>query len=81
VADTFGGTGKSFDWDRLALYRAKLPYFLAGGLGPENIREALENSSPYALDLNSKVELAPGKKDMEKIKECLRLIKVWEKSG
>lgn len=66
----FGGTGKAFDWDLLRAHPLPLPFFLAGGLGPENIDAALA-AAPYAVDLNSKVEIAPGRKDLAKVAACL----------
>jgi phosphoribosylanthranilate isomerase len=70
----FGGTGKAFDWDLLKAHPLPLPTMLAGGLGPENLAAALA-THPFALDLNSKVEIAPGKKDLGKIKACLDAIR------
>ena len=58
-----GGTGKTFDW--AIARRAKsfgLPIILAGGIGPENAARAVEEVSPYGLDVNSGVECAPGRK-------------------
>jgi phosphoribosylanthranilate isomerase len=63
-----GGTGKAFDWTLIP--QTSKPFFLAGGIGPENIREALAAVRPFALDLNSKLEVAPGVKDTGKIREC-----------
>lgn len=58
-----GGTGKSFDWSLIKNYELPKPYILAGGLGPDNILEALTKVKPAAIDLNSKVEISPGIKD------------------
>jgi phosphoribosylanthranilate isomerase len=82
LLDTFqkgkaGGTGKTFDWSlALKAKEAGLFVILAGGLGPENILEAIRSVKPYAVDINSGIEKRPGKKDpvlmkqlMEKIKE------------
>jgi phosphoribosylanthranilate isomerase len=69
----FGGSGKSFAWDLLRAHPLPLPVFLAGGLGPGNLAEALK-ARPFAVDLNSQVEIAPGKKDLEKVKACLRQV-------
>lgn len=66
----FGGTGQAFAWDLLKAHPLPLPIFLAGGLGPDNLAAALK-ARPFAVDLNSKVEIAPGKKDLEKVKACL----------
>ncbi|MDB5106593.1 MAG: Phosphoribosylanthranilate isomerase [Fibrobacteres bacterium] len=73
-AGGFGGSGKAFDWDLLKRHPLPLPFFLAGGLGPHNLSQALAACSPFAVDLNSKVETGPGKKDPEKVKACLELV-------
>jgi phosphoribosylanthranilate isomerase len=64
-----GGTGEKFNWD-LAIEARKLgrPIFLAGGLTPENVAEAVRHVEPYAVDVSSGVEASPGKKDHRKIK-------------
>ncbi|OBW41839.1 N-(5'-phosphoribosyl)anthranilate isomerase [Chryseobacterium sp. MOF25P] len=66
----FGGTGKSFDWDVLNEIKIPLPYFLSGGISLENFHQLKTiNQQPFALDINSKFEIEPGIKDVEKIKE------------
>lgn len=70
----FGGSGKTFDWNLLARHPLPLPFFLAGGLGPHNLAEALAACEPFAVDLNSKVEVSPGRKDLEKVKACLKIV-------
>ena len=62
-----GGTGKTFDWHLLQKVRPPGPLILAGGLQPENIAEAIAVALPYAVDVNSGVESAPGKKDLAKL--------------
>ena len=68
-----GGNGYTFSWEVLKDYPSRKPYFLSGGIGPEEagkIKEFLtrpESRSCYALDLNSKFELEPGLKDVEKL--------------
>jgi phosphoribosylanthranilate isomerase len=74
-AGSFGGSGKTFDWGLLGRHPLPLPYFLAGGLGPHNLAEALASTSPFAVDLNSKVEVSPGHKDLEKVKACLAIVR------
>lgn len=71
-----GGTGEVSSWDlaRRGKDLAQGRIILAGGLGPENIRSALTEVSPMALDINSKVEMRPGKKDPTKLREVMELI-------
>src|SRR5271170_3047844 len=70
-----GGTGKTFDWKiaRRATRHGRI--FLAGGLTPENIGEAIRAARPYAVDVTSGVEAKPGKKDPAKIKSLMRAVK------
>lgn len=57
-----GGTGETFDWDSIPEdLRSKI--ILAGGLKPDNVADAIKKIRPYAVDLSSGVELAPGIKD------------------
>jgi phosphoribosylanthranilate isomerase len=58
-----GGTGESFDWELLAGRRSAIPMILAGGLTPDNVAEAISIVRPYAVDVASGVESAPGVKD------------------
>ncbi len=63
-----GGTGKSFDW-KLARDAARFGrIILAGGLTPENVTEAVREARPFAVDVASGVESAPGKKDPSKLR-------------
>jgi phosphoribosylanthranilate isomerase len=74
--DKLGGTGASFNWD-LAIEAQKLgkPIFLAGGLTPENVAEAVRRVRPYAVDVSSGVESSPGKKDPQKVAAFVRAAK------
>jgi phosphoribosylanthranilate isomerase len=68
----FGGTGHSFDW---AIAEEAVSYgrmILAGGLTPENVREAVRRVQPYGVDVSSGVELRVGKKDPEKVQDFIR---------
>jgi phosphoribosylanthranilate isomerase len=60
-----GGSGESFDWSGIG--NIDKPMILAGGLTPENVARAIEIAHPFAVDVSSGVESAPGKKDREKI--------------
>lgn len=59
----WGGTGKSFDWSLLEQRDSEVPGIVAGGLGPENVAEAIRVTHPYAVDVASGVEAEPGRKD------------------
>ena len=64
----FGGSGEVFDWDvarRTSAFAKKL--FLAGGLNATNVRSAIEAVQPFAVDVCSGVESAPGRKDLGKL--------------
>jgi phosphoribosylanthranilate isomerase len=58
-----GGTGESFDWGLLRGRRSKVPLILAGGLRPDNVAAAIAEVRPFAVDVASGVESAPGIKD------------------
>nr|WP_245536757.1 phosphoribosylanthranilate isomerase [Solitalea canadensis] len=71
----YGGTGLAFNWQLLKQYDQSKPYFLSGGLGIENSNDiASFNSSGGnigTLDFNSKLEVSPGLKDVEKVREVI----------
>jgi phosphoribosylanthranilate isomerase len=79
VADKLGGTGEKFNWD-LALEARKLgrPIFLAGGLTPANVADAVKLVQPYAVDVSSGVEAEPGKKDHAKVRAFIQAAKTVE---
>ncbi len=62
-----GGTGTRFDWSLLAAHKHKLPWGLAGGLTPDNVKDALDQTRAQLVDTSSGVESAPGIKDVDKI--------------
>ncbi|MFQ4145323.1 phosphoribosylanthranilate isomerase [Chlorogloeopsis sp. ULAP02] len=62
-----GGTGKTLDWQMLQQFDPSCPWFLAGGLTPDNILEALNQVHPGGIDLSSGVEHTPGDKDLDKV--------------
>jgi len=73
----YGGTGKAFNWQKLKEYPFEKPYFLSGGLSLDNLEEAInfEDKRLVGLDLNSKFEIEPGLKDIEKLKLALKIIR------
>lgn len=67
-----GGTGRSFDWTVARQAAAFGRVILAGGLGPENVAQAIAAARPYAVDVNSGIESAPGRKDHRLLREFMR---------
>jgi phosphoribosylanthranilate isomerase len=65
--DKRGGTGETFDWALLARRRSKIPLVLSGGLRAENVGAAIAATRPYAVDVASGTESAPGIKDPAKL--------------
>lgn len=60
-----GGSGRPFDWQLVG--RAGRRFVLAGGLGPDNVREAIATAAPWGVDASSRLESAPGRKDPAKV--------------
>jgi len=72
-AGLYGGTGKTSNWDLAK--RISRPLILSGGLNENNVSEALHKVKPAALDINSGMESAPGKKDPAKIARIMQIIR------
>jgi phosphoribosylanthranilate isomerase len=72
--DTGGGTGRTFDWSLLEQHPPSKPFFLAGGINPDNVAEAIERTKPFAIDIASGVESAPGIKDHSKLRKLFERI-------
>jgi phosphoribosylanthranilate isomerase len=69
----YGGTGAVFDWTTASAVKEMIPQlYLAGGLTPENVAEAVREVRPYAVDVASGVESAPGKKDPKKVEAFIK---------
>ena len=73
--DQLGGTGKTLDWRSLQTFAPTRPWFLAGGLNPDNVLTALNKLSPNGIDLSSGVEKSPGDKDLSKVRQLFEQIK------
>ena len=68
------GSGQIFDWGRLDTTELAQPFFIAGGLNEDNVEEAIQHFTPYAVDVSSGVE-TNGQKDHEKIRRFIERVK------
>jgi phosphoribosylanthranilate isomerase len=68
VAGTRGGSGETFEWELARAHPGPIPVILSGGLTPDNVTAAIETMHPFAVDVASGVEAAPGRKDHEKLR-------------
>ena len=75
-----GGSGRPLLWENLQSLNAPRPWLLAGGVGPENIADALKVCRPAGLDMNSALEDAPGVKNHDRIRQALTLIENFSQS-
>ena len=75
VSGEYGGTGVVFDWDVAVEAKNYGKIILSGGLNPENVSEAITKVNPYGIDLSSGVEIKPGKKDIRKVEEIVKICK------
>src|ERR1700761_2142177 len=75
--DKHGGSGQSFDWSLLDKYKLGIPFFLSGGLSLENLDEveAIQHPQFYGVDLNSRFEVEPGLKDIDKLKKAFEILR------
>lgn len=72
LLDSGTGTGKVFDWSKIP--SLKKPMLLAGGLGVDNVKDAINAVNPYAVDMSSSVE-TNGVKDYDKIKQAIDIVR------
>ena len=77
LKESFGGTGQQFDWSILKKAKIEKPFFLSGGIGPGDAQKvkAFKHPDFFAIDVNSKFEMAPGLKDMAAILKFLQDLK------
>lgn len=68
VSGRRGGSGETFEWDLARNHRGTVPVILSGGLTPNNVAEAVATVQPFAVDVASGVEAAPGRKDPAKLR-------------
>lgn len=81
VAGMHGGTSQAFEWGAVGPPPSWAPVFVAGGLGPANVGEAIECLRPYAVDVSSGVESSPGVKDHSKINEFCAAVRAADQGA
>jgi len=74
-----GGTGKMFDWSIVSELHLERPVILAGGLSSDNIANAISTVHPYAVDINSGIEIEPGIKDHVALKKIMNILSRHDK--
>lgn len=73
----YGGSGKTFDWAILDNYKLDKPFLLSGGISLDNLAQIKQIDHPafYGVDLNSKFEIEPGFKDIEKLEQAFKILR------
>ena len=77
-----GGSGLQFDWSVLSAYDGNTPFLLSGGIGPDDAERLTSHLSPLiskhciGIDLNSRFEVAPALKDINKLKEFIKKVRI-----
>jgi phosphoribosylanthranilate isomerase len=71
---TPGGTGETFDWELARRHPRTPPMVLSGGLDPDNVGAAIDTARPFAVDVVTGTEAAPGRKDPAKLKAFVRAV-------
>jgi len=77
----YGGTGKTSNWELAVKLKEMRPLILSGGLKPGNILTAIRTVSPDAIDVNSGVEMSPGKKDPKKVQNIIEIVRTAGKKS
>ena len=75
--DTYGGSGNTFNWSLLDKYNLEIPFFLSGGISPDNMEQIKDIQHPqlYGVDLNSKFEDLPGVKNIAQLEKAFVIVK------
>lgn len=75
--DIYGGSGNTFNWSVLDEYKLNIPFFLSGGISPDNIHEIqdIRHAQLYGIDLNSKFEDSPGVKNIPQLEKAFEIVK------
>ena len=84
TAEQRGGTGQSFDWERVQPWAGVInsisKLIVAGGLHAGNVQEAIHVLHPWGVDVSTGVERAPGKKDADKIRAFIHAVRATEET-
>ncbi len=78
LAGQFGGTGRTWNWDKVDLGQLAQPIILSGGLNPGNVGTAIEQTRPAAIDISSGVEAVPGRKSSAKLRALFKVLANYE---
>lgn len=76
LQETYGGTGHTVDWELAQEAARAAPVLLAGGLTPLNVGDAIKKVRPYGVDVSSGVEVSPGRKDHDKVRDFVRAVRL-----
>ena len=74
-ATLLGGTGHTFPWEHARALAGSRPFVLAGGLGPDNVAQAIAATQPFGVDAASRLESAPGLKDHDKVRRFVAAVR------
>ncbi len=81
VKGAYGGSGQTGDWQAATQLAQRYAFFLAGGLNPGNVAEALRRVRPWGVDVASGVEASPGVKDAAKMKDFVQAVRSVTETG
>ncbi len=82
AAQSFGGSGQKFNWELIREYDLDHPFFISGGINPADTSDIMNITNPsfHGIDLNSRFETRPGLKDIEKLKQFIKELRLKYKT-
>ena len=80
---SYGGSGHAFNWNQLENYPFSTPFFLSGGISLKNVQEVMQLEYPQlvGLDVNSRFEIEPGRKDLERLQKLMSKVRNLSSKG